>query len=125
MRLLLDTNVLLHALGNPETLSDAARAALSDEATEVFVSAASFWEVAIKRALGKLDAPPTLIAPAEEAGFALLPITAAHAERAGALPPVHRDPFDRMLVAQALEEGCVLVTMDEALASCPVAVLRA
>ena len=78
----------------------------------MFVSVASIWEIAIKRALGKLDAPWSLTQTLGEAGFEELPITAFHAEQAGSLPLLHRDPFDRMLVAQAQAEGLILVTRD-------------
>ena len=111
-RLLLDTHVLLWALEDSQALSADARRSITDTRNEVFVSAASIWEMAIKRSLGKLRAPDNLADTVQEAGFAALPITLAHAEQAGMLPPHHRDPFDRMLVAQALEEGLVLVTDD-------------
>ncbi len=111
-RLLLDTHVLLWALEDSQALSVDARQSIADTRNEVFVSAASIWEMAIKRSLGKLRAPDKLADTVQEAGFAALPITLAHAEQAGMLPPHHRDPFDRMLVAQALAEGLVLVTDD-------------
>ena len=111
-RLLLDTHVLLWALEDSQALSIDARQSIADTRNEVFVSAVSIWEMAIKRSLGKLRAPDNLADTVQEAGFAALPITLAHAEQAGMLPPHHRDPFDRMLVAQALAEGLVLVTDD-------------
>ena len=111
-RLLLDTHVLLWALEDSQALSVDARRSIADTRNEVFVSAVSIWEMAIKRSLGKLRAPDNLADTVEEAGFAALPITLAHAEQAGMLPPHHRDPFDRMLVAQALAEGLVIVTGD-------------
>ena len=111
-RLLLDTHVLLWALEDSQALSVDARQSIADTRNEVFVSAVSIWEMAIKRSLGKLRAPDNLADTVQEAGFAALPITLAHAEQAGMLPPHHRDPFDRMLVAQALAEGLVLVTDD-------------
>jgi PIN domain nuclease of toxin-antitoxin system len=76
------------------------------------VSAVVIWEVAIKRQLGKLDAPPDLLAQLERVGVDLLPITARHADRVGGLPLHHRDPFDRLLVAQADADGLALVTAD-------------
>ena len=115
-RLLLDTHVLLWALEDNQALSVDARQSIADTRNEVFVSAVSIWEMAIKRSLGKLRAPDNLADTVQEAGFAALPITLAHAEQAGMLPPHHRDPFDRMLVAQALAEGLVVVT-DDALIS--------
>ena len=111
-RLLLDTHVLLWALEDSRALSVDARQSIADTRNEVFVSAVSIWEMAIKRSLGKLRAPDNLADTVQEAGFAALPITLAHAEQAEMLPPHHRDPFDRMLVAQALAEGLVLVTDD-------------
>ena len=111
-RLLLDTHVLLWALEDSQALSVDARQSIADTRNEVFVSAVSIWEMAIKRSLGKLRAPDNLADTVQEAGFAALPITLAHAEQAGMLPPHHRDPFDRMLVAQALAEGLVVVTDD-------------
>ena len=111
-RLLLDTHVLLWALEDSQALSVDARRSIADTRNEVFVSAVSIWEMEIKRSLGKLRAPDNLADTVQEAGFAALPITLAHAEQAGMLPPHHRDPFDRMLVAQALAEGLVVVTDD-------------
>lgn len=81
--------------------------------SDVLVSAVVIWEVAIKRQLGKLDAPPDLLDQLEQAGVALLPITPRHADRVGTLPPHHRDPFDRLLVAQAECDGLALVTADQ------------
>ncbi len=78
----------------------------------MFVSAASAWEAAIKQALGRLQLPDRFAVGVEESGFQQLAVTFDHAERAGALAPHHHDPFDRMLVAQALEEGLTLVTHD-------------
>lgn len=114
MRLLLDTHVLLWALAAPGKLPPRFRREL--DAAQVFVSAASIWEVAIKAGLGKLDADPQEVLDAvQPSGFELLDVTGAHAARVATLPPLHRDPFDRLLVAQALVEPLVLVTRDEAL----------
>jgi PIN domain nuclease of toxin-antitoxin system len=112
-RLLLDTHALLWWLGDDKQLGTQARAAIGDERNLVCVSAATGWEIAVKRALGKLDAPNNLDALVEEEGFVHLPITFFHGEQAGALPRHHADPFDRMLVAQAQAEGLVIVTSDE------------
>jgi len=125
MRLLLDTSALLLALAEPERLAPEARAAIEDHSSTPIVSAASIWEIAIKRSLGKLAAPDEILAAVRGAGFETLDITPEHAERAGDLPPHHRDPFDRMLVAQALLEGCTLLTRDDALAPYEVPLLRA
>ena len=111
-RFLLDTHVVLWALAEPAKLGRPARAALEEAENEVFVSVVSGWEIAIKRALGKLQAPDDLEAAIRMQGFDSLLITFHHAAQAGGLPPHHRDPFDRMLIAQAQAEGLVLVTRD-------------
>jgi PIN domain nuclease of toxin-antitoxin system len=110
-RLLLDTHVFLWWRGEPARLSPAVRSRIAS-ADVVFVSAASAWEAAIKAALGRLELPDTLEAGVLASGFERLPIAFSHAHRAGALPPHHGDPFDRMLVAQAQAEGLTLVTHD-------------
>ena len=112
MRLLLDTHALLWWLADSKELSVDARSAIADGSNEVVVSAASAWEVSIKRAAGKLRAPDDLTNAVEDAHLTQLPITLEHAIRAGALPAHHRDPFDRMLIAQALVEGLTIVTRD-------------
>ena len=111
-RLLLDTHVFLWWLADAPELVDQARKAIADQRNEVFVSAATGWEIGIKRANGKLQAPANLDAMVEDAGFAPLPLTYFHGEQAGALPMHHNDPFDRMLIAQAQAEGLVIVTRD-------------
>ena len=111
-RLLLDTHVLLWSLTEPQKLSRRTRDALEDAQNEVFASSVSGWEIAVKRALGKLKAPDNLEASIEEQDFTPLNLTFLHAEQAGALPPHHGDPFDRMLIAQAQVEGLILVTRD-------------
>lgn len=114
-RLLLDTHLLLWAVSAPRKLSLATRKRLDD--CEVFVSAASIWEVSIKAALGKLDADPAvLLAEIEPAGFRLLSVTGEHAAAVARLPTIHNDPFDRMLVAQARTEPLILLTNDSVLA---------
>ena len=114
MRLLLDTHALLWWLAGDAQLSHAARGAIEDEGNEVFVSAASAWEVTTKHRLGKLPgAGPLAVDFAREVnrqGFQPLPITLEHGQVAGALVGTHRDPFDRMLVAQAREEKLALVS---------------
>jgi PIN domain nuclease of toxin-antitoxin system len=112
-RLLLDTCVLLWWRTDDAKLTSAARRVI-DEAAEVFVSAASAWEIAIKVGIGKLPAPELVSATPSALGFIELPITIAHAELAGSLPLHHKDPFDRMLIAQAQHEGLLLVTSDRA-----------
>ncbi len=119
MRLLLDTHALLWWLLDDSRLSASARAALADGSNTVFVSAASAREVAIKASLGKLPLPPEAEAgiadAAVEAGFIQLPVTFDHAAGVRTLPWRHRDPFDRLLVAQGRLEGLTLVTGDSAL----------
>ena len=124
MRLLLDTHILLWWLSDDASLPDAARAAIRDASSEVFVSAATAWEIAIKQALGKLEFPIAQLSEilAEE-GFEALGIAIDHAVIAGGLPPHHGDPFDRMLVAQAQREGLTLVTVDAMIRRYAVAVL--
>ncbi len=111
-RLLLDTHALLWWLTEPQKLSRRAYDAIADTLNEVFVSPVNGWEVAIKGALGKLRAPDDLEPSIEEQGFTPLVMTFHHAALAGRLPLHHRDPFDRMLVAQAQAEGLILVTRD-------------
>ncbi len=114
MRVLLDTHLLLWALAAPSKLPAMARKQI--EAAEVFVSAASIWEISIKSALGKLAADPREVLDAvEPAGFNLLSVTGEHAAKVRELPPLHKDPFDRLLVAQASIEPMILLTNDEAL----------
>lgn len=111
MRLLLDTQVLLWWLAD-EGLTDQARDAVADPANPVMVSAVSAWEISIKKSLGKLTAPDDLERQVVDGGFIPLPISIAHGIAAGQLPRHHDDPFDRMLIAQAIVEGCTIVTGD-------------
>ena len=111
-RLLLDTHALVWWLSDVSRLSEAARAAIAEPRNDIFVSAVTGWEIAVKRAMGRMTAPDNLSAMVEERGFTHLPLTFHHAEQAGNLPPHHRDPFDRLLVAQAQAEGLILVTRD-------------
>ena len=112
MRLLLDTHVLLWSLTEPRKLSPRTRDALQDARNEIFASSVSGWEIAVKRALGKLKAPVNLEEAVKKQDFIPLNLTFLHAEQAGALPRHHGDPFDRMLIAQAQAEGLILVTRD-------------
>jgi PIN domain nuclease of toxin-antitoxin system len=112
VRLLIDTHILLWADERPLTIAPKLRAAMLDPANDIFVSAASVWEIAIKRASGKLRFDRPIVEAVASLGFELLPISAAHAEYAGRLPPHHNDSFDRMLIAQAMLEGMVLGTQD-------------
>ena len=112
MRLLLDTHALLWWLSDWAQIAESTREAIADPDNEVFVSAVSGWEIAIKKANGRLAAPSNLAAVVEDKGFTHLLLTFEQAERTAALPDHHRDPFDRMLIAQAQAEGLVLVTRD-------------
>jgi PIN domain nuclease of toxin-antitoxin system len=103
--------------GERQRLSREADAAISARDANIVISAVVIWEVAIKRRLGKLNAPADLLEQLERAGVDLLPITARHANRVGTLPMHHRDPFDRLLVAQAEIDGLALVTADSELAA--------
>ena len=116
MRLLLDTHILLWLLNDPDILTEPERQAIADPANDVFASAASLWEISIKQGLGKLKLPgpvPQWLPPLlDRSRIETLAITRDHALTAGALPAYHRDPFDRMLVAQALSEQLFVVTRD-------------
>ena len=124
MRLLLDTHALFWALLEPGKLPPSLREVLEEPANIVFASAASVWEMAIKQAAGKVDFPfGALAAELRRASVLELPVTMRHAEAAARLPPLHRDPFDRMLVAQAQAEGLSLVSRDPAVRQYQVTVL--
>ena len=122
MRLLLDTQLLLWAAYAPERVPEAARALIADARHELAFSPASVWEVVIKRALDRPDFridPRRLRRGMVENGYVELPVTSEHALAVDVLPPVHKDPFDRLLVAQALVEGLPLLTADRRLADYP------
>lgn len=112
LRLLLDTHVFLWWCAGSKQLNNDIRNVILDPNNEIFISAASGYEIAIKRALGKLETMDDLNTQVEKEGFAHLPVTFFHAEQAGKLPLHHRDPFDRILIAQAQAEGLVLVSRD-------------
>ncbi|MEJ7782356.1 MAG: type II toxin-antitoxin system VapC family toxin [Solirubrobacteraceae bacterium] len=122
---MLDTHALLWALKEPDRLSDRARDALLDQGNDVLVSAVSPWEIAIKVAVGRLSVSGDMPAEMERFGFAELPVRFNHAAAVRDLPLLHRDPFDRMLVAQARYEGLTLVTRDAQVRAYPVASLEA
>lgn len=109
-RLLLDTQVLLWWLGDDPSLGRKAKETIKDSSNEVYVSAATTWEISIKKALGKLQAPDDMDSIVEDERFLKLSISLYHGQMAGTLPPHHRDPFDRM--AQALAEGLIIITSD-------------
>ncbi|MGK9167979.1 type II toxin-antitoxin system VapC family toxin [Inquilinus limosus] len=121
MRLLLDTHVAIWALVSPDVMPESIRALIADPANAVHISAASIWEIAIKHSMARRSAPPFSGAQAigyfEQAGYALLPVSAEHAAGVEVLPPLHADPFDRLLVAQALAEPLRLITHDDAVAA--------
>ena len=125
MTILLDTHVVLWWLDDPALLSPAAQAAINDPANTIFISAAVAWEIGIKQALGKLSAPGDFETAIQVSGFQSLPITIAHALAAGRLPVHHRDPFDRMLVAQTQQEGGTLVTRDPHLSAYGIPIIQA
>jgi PIN domain nuclease of toxin-antitoxin system len=122
VKFLLDTQILLWAAGHPERLSPAARKQLNDPKNELLFSAASLWEIAIKRSLGREDfrvEPRLLRRGLLDNGFIELPVTSEHAVSIDALPDLHKDPFDRILLAQAFSEGITLLTADAQLARYP------
>jgi len=125
MNLLLDTHVLLWWLDDHPTLSIKARTAIADGRNVVFVSAVVIWEIKIKQALRKLQIPPDFRTILDNQPFNPLPITAAHAHGIGDLPVHHRDPFDRMLVAQAKMEDLTLVTRDDHLKKYEIPLIKA
>jgi len=126
MNLLLDTHVFLWAIGNPSNLSQRAREAIVDGNNIVFVSAATAWEIAIKKGIGKLQIPEgDYLQELELHRFTPLNITTEHALAMEHLPPRHKDPFDRMLIAQAQVEKLMLVTRDERIKAYAVSLIKA
>ncbi|MGA3211963.1 MAG: type II toxin-antitoxin system VapC family toxin [Terriglobales bacterium] len=122
MRFLLDTHLLLWAAGQPKKLPVTARRLLEDPGNELLFSAASLWEVTIKRGLGRRDLrvdPRLLRRGLLDNGYSELAVTSLHAVTVDGLPPLHKDPFDRMLVAQSLVEGVTLLTSDSLVAQYP------
>lgn len=125
--MLLDTHVFLWLNGSPEKLTTAAREACENPGNSLYLSLASVWEIQIKQQLGKLelDTPWQDMIKTQQIDndMALLPIQLAHVEGLAALPSVHRDPFDRMLVAQAITEGMTVITVDPVFSDYPVRVI--
>lgn len=111
-RFLLDTHVLLWWLDGAQELGPRCKELIADQRNQVYVSAATTWEISFKKALGKLEAPDDIDSIVEDEGFSKLPISLYHGQLAGSLPMLHRDPFDRMLIAQAQAEGLILMTSD-------------
>jgi len=127
LNLLLDTHLLLWAAGNPDRLSETARTLIIDENNTLFFSAASVWEIVIKSGLGRNDfsVDPNLFRRSlQDNGYIELPILSQHVLAVSHLPDLHKDPFDRMLVAQAQSEGFLLLTADERVALYPGPVQR-
>jgi PIN domain nuclease of toxin-antitoxin system len=120
MRLLLDTHIALWALSAVENLTDEGRALIADPSNQIFVSAVNVWEIAVKRPLHRADTPlisaEDAMAAFAAAGYTMLDITASHAAAVETLPTIHGDPFDRLLVAQAMTEPLRLLTHDKILA---------
>lgn len=122
MKLLLDTHVLLWAAGTPGKLSDEARILIEAPDNDLFFSAASLWEVAIKSGLGRSDFAVDarlLRRGLLDNGYSELPVTSEHAVAIGGLPAIHKDPFDRLLIAQSMIEGIILLTADAIVAQYP------
>jgi PIN domain nuclease of toxin-antitoxin system len=125
VNLLLDTHTVLWWLSDDPALSETARAAIADPENTVFLSAVVVWEIRIKQGIGKLDLPDDFGEVLDKQRFGELPVTVDHAHTIGELPAVHRDPFDRMLVAQAMVERMVIVTRDKSIADYDVDVIVA
>jgi PIN domain nuclease of toxin-antitoxin system len=122
MKLLLDTHLLLWAAGQPERLTVSTRQLLNDPQSDLLFSSASLWEIVIKRGLGRDDFkvdPRSLRRGLRDNGYSELTITGEHTLAVGELPPLHKDPFDRILVAQAIVEGITLLTVDPIVAQYP------
>lgn len=122
MKLLLDTHLLLWAAGQPDRLSKTARDLIEADGSELIFSTASLWEIVIKRGLGRVDFKVDarlLRRGLLDNGYTELPIASEHVVAIDTLPPLHKDPFDRVLVAQALVEGIILLTTDEVVACYP------
>jgi PIN domain nuclease of toxin-antitoxin system len=122
--LLIDAHVLVWWLAEDQALPPEVRSAIADPANDVLVSSATVWELAIKRAKGKIRLPEDLSAAIDAAGFSSVPVTSEDAETAAELPAHHQDPFDRMLVAQTRRLGAVLVSRDAAFDAYGVDILR-
>ena len=125
MNLLLDTHTLIWCFNNPDELRADTRETIRDGANQVYISAASTHEMAIKSALGKLELPANLIELMQRSRFQELPVTIAHTLEIANLPLIHTDPFDRLLAAQAKHEGFTLVTRDRDLQEYPIKTMMA
>jgi PIN domain nuclease of toxin-antitoxin system len=114
---LVDANALLWWANDDPKLSEPARRTIADPSNAVLVSAATIWEIEIKRVAGRLDAPPNILEEAERQGFDVIPLTGTDAVAAANLPEHHRDPFDRLLIAQALRLEAIVISRDRAFAA--------
>ncbi len=123
MRLLLDTHIALWWVNGDSTISEKAIELIADESNLCFFSAASVWEIEIKASVGKLSVPESFYAEICKQAFIELPVSHAHAQTLRKLPVLHKDPFDRMLVAQAVVENLTLLTADRRIAQYPVSTL--
>lgn len=123
-KLLLDTHVLLWCLSDESFLSPETYSLITDPNNDVYVSAASVWEIGIKKVSGKLETPPDLLNVIYSTGFTLLPMTAVHATKAALLPLIHKDLFDRMLIAQTQLEMMFLITCDGIIPKYDVSVIK-
>ncbi len=124
-KILIDTHVLLWWLSDDDSLGEVSRKLMADPRNEIFVSGATSWEIAIKKKKGLLEAPDDIDGVVEDEAFSKLPISLFHGEQAGSLEEIHRDPFDRMLIAQAQSEGLELLTADEIIPEYSVRVIDA
>ena len=125
MRLLLDTHVLLWWLSDEEKLTSEARDAIADPENTIYLSAVVVWEIRIKEAIGKLSLPDAFIETLARQAFVELPITVEQANEISRLPDIHRDPFDRLLIAQAVVEDLTIITRDSVIPDYPVRVVSA
>jgi PIN domain nuclease of toxin-antitoxin system len=125
VKLLLDTHTVLWWIDDPAQIAEAARLAIANGRNSVYVSSVSFLEIVIKEAIGKLRVPATLVGSLEACRFVELPLSIAHATAVRELPPIHKDPFDRALIAQARVEGFTLVSRDSQLEDYEVPLLTA
>lgn len=125
MRLLLDTHVLLWWLSDEEKLTSEARDAIADPENTIYLSAVVVWEIRIKEAIGKLSLPDAFIETLARQAFVELPITVEQADEISRLPDIHRDPFDRLLIAQAVVEDLTIITRDSVIPDYPVRVVSA
>jgi len=123
MRFLVDAHALLWALGEPSALSPAARDAIADPSNLIVVSSVSLWECAIKASIGKLELPEDFFDSVPEAGYEVMPIRISHLKAYRTLPMHHRDPFDRILVAQARAEALTLISRDSEISKYDIEIL--